>query len=193
MNDDEVITAVREQRDKVHSATPLEQIISRGRVVRTRRRIPGVAATLAVIAAAALAVTALAGPGHQHHPAANRLVAWTVAKLADGDIRVQIFNLQQHPAALQRKLRAEGVPASVVTHAPGPCRPYPASSALLNKIFPSSYQPGPPPPPTVIVIRPSALPSSTGVQLAGSLDPSTSEGSVAVPILVYASSQCTGS
>ena len=41
MNDDEVITAVRELRGKVHSHTPLEQIISRGRAVRTRRRVPG--------------------------------------------------------------------------------------------------------------------------------------------------------
>jgi hypothetical protein len=50
MNDEELITVVREQRAKVHSATPVEQIISRGRAVRTRRRIPGVAGALAVVA-----------------------------------------------------------------------------------------------------------------------------------------------
>jgi hypothetical protein len=193
MNDDDVITAVREQRDKVHSHTPLEQIISRGRVVRTRRRVPGLAGALAVVAAAALAVTALAAPGHQQRPpTAAQLVAWTVVKLPDGDIRVSIVKLQ-HPAALQRKLRAEGVPASVVTSPPGPCRQYPASSALLHQVFPGSYQPGPPPPPTVIVIRPSALPSGTGVQLAGSFQRSPREVAVAAPILVYASPQCTGS
>ena len=43
MNDDDVITAVREQRDKVHSRTPVEQIISRGGVVRTRRQVSGAA------------------------------------------------------------------------------------------------------------------------------------------------------
>ena len=58
---------------------------------------------------------ALATPGHQQrHPAAAQLAAWTVVKLADGDIRVSIIKLQD-PAALQRKLRAEGVPASIVT------------------------------------------------------------------------------
>lgn len=193
MNDDEVVTAVREQLGKVHSDTPLEQIISRGRVVRTRRRVPGLAGALAVAAAAALAVTALAVPGHQQrHPAAAQLAAWTVVKLPDGDIRVSIVKLQ-HPAALQRKLRAEGVPASILTSPPGPCRPYPASSALLHKVFPGSYRPGPPPPPDVIVIHPSALPGGTGVQLAGSFDRSPPEDAVAAPILVYASPQCTGS
>jgi hypothetical protein len=86
-----------------------------------------------------------------------------------------------------------GIAASVVTSPPGPCRGYPASSALLHQVFPGSYRPGPPPPPTVIVIRPSALPSGTGVQLAGSFQRSPREVAVAAPILVYASPQCTGS
>jgi hypothetical protein len=43
------------------------------------------------------------------------------------------------------------------------------------------------------VIRPSALPSGTGVQLAGSFQRSPREVAVAAPILVYASPQCTGS
>ena len=38
MHDDEVITAVREQRDKVHSHTPVDQIISRGRGRRSSGR-----------------------------------------------------------------------------------------------------------------------------------------------------------
>ena len=40
MNDDELITTLREQRDKVPMNTPVEQIISRGRAVRARRRVP---------------------------------------------------------------------------------------------------------------------------------------------------------
>lgn len=56
MNDDEVITAVREQRDKVHSHTSVDQIISRGRTVRARRRIPGAVTALAVVAAAGTAL-----------------------------------------------------------------------------------------------------------------------------------------
>ena len=65
----------------------------------------------------------------------------------------------------------------------------PAGNALFNKVFPQD----PGAPANVIVIRPSALPSGTGVQLAGSFQSSPPEGSVAAPILVYASPQCTGS
>ena len=43
MNDDELITMLREQRGKVPMNTPVEQIISRGRAVRARRRVPAVA------------------------------------------------------------------------------------------------------------------------------------------------------
>lgn len=64
MNDDDLITAVRDSFTDVHSATPVERIVSRSRAVRARRRIPGLAAALAVTAAAVLAVTALL-PAHQ--------------------------------------------------------------------------------------------------------------------------------
>ncbi len=43
---------------------PVEQVISRGRRVRARRRVPALAAALAVTAAAVVAVTALL-PGPQ--------------------------------------------------------------------------------------------------------------------------------
>jgi len=64
MNDDDLITAVRDSFTDVHSATPVERIVSRSRAVRARRRIPGLTAALAVTAAAVLAVTALL-PAHQ--------------------------------------------------------------------------------------------------------------------------------
>jgi len=60
--------------------------------------------------------------GSASHPASHlahaRLAAWTVTKEADGRIFLKIRELRD-PAALQRKLRADGVPASVVFH-PGP-------------------------------------------------------------------------
>jgi hypothetical protein len=65
MNDDTLITAVREPFTGVHMNIPVEQIVSRGRAVRARRRIPGMAGALAVAAGAALAVTALLPAGHQ--------------------------------------------------------------------------------------------------------------------------------
>jgi hypothetical protein len=43
MNDDELITAVRESVTDVHMTTPVEQIVGRSRAVRARRRNPGMA------------------------------------------------------------------------------------------------------------------------------------------------------
>ena len=64
MNDNELSTMVRESVADIHSATPVAQIISRGRAVRARRRIPAVAGALAVAAGTALAVTMLLPFGH---------------------------------------------------------------------------------------------------------------------------------
>lgn len=112
MNDEELIMAVRGQRDKVPMNTPVEQIISRGRSVRARRRVRRLAGTLAVAAAAAavavaVAVATLVPSGH---PA--QLAAWTVSRQADGKIHITIRELRD-PAGLQRTLRAEGVPTVV--------------------------------------------------------------------------------
>lgn len=143
-----------------------------------------------LVAAMIVAVIALLPASH---PAGHRqhvqLAAWTVTKLANGSIRIRIRQLR-HPAALQRKLRAEGVPASVISLSQhNPCQKYPASTALLDKVFPGSYRLAPPP--DVIVIRPSALPRHTGVQLAAAFG--HREGAIAAPIVVRASPQCTGS
>jgi hypothetical protein len=57
MNDYELITAVRDSVAGVHSTTPVDQIVSRGRVKRARRRIAaGVAGALAVAVGSAFAV-----------------------------------------------------------------------------------------------------------------------------------------
>ena len=186
MTDEELMTMVREQRSSVPMTTPVEQIISRGRTVRTRRRIPGVAGALAGAAAVALAVAALLPAGHQ----ANRLpplqlAAWTVVKHADGKVVVTVRQLRD-PAGLQRTLRADGVPATVTFfgHQPRACHRYSADQALMNKVFGES---GPP-----LVIHPSALPDGTGVQLTpGHYPPG---GPIALAVgLVHASQRCTGS
>jgi hypothetical protein len=173
---------------------PLNAVFTHG--TRTRRRsvmrrtFGGL--SIAVAAAVVLAVTVLAPASRPatHHRGVQ-LVAWTVAKLPDGDIRVRIVRLR-HPAALQRKLRADGVPASVVMLPPGPCRPYAASQVLLNKVFPGAYRLRPPPG-QVFVIRPRALPSGTGIQLAGSFHHGPTFSYVAAPTLVHVSQRCTGS
>lgn len=194
MNDHGLITAVRESVAGVHPATPVEQIISRGRAVRARRRIRNVAAALAAAAGAAVAVTALLAASPASHPASRQpgaqLTAWTVAKQPGGDVSVTIRQLY-YPAGLQRKLRADGVPASVTFDAGHPypswCRAYPAGRALLRKVFP----PHPGAPTAAIVIRPSALPAGTGVYLNDSSNP---YGYTGIGLgLVHASKRCTGS
>ncbi len=120
MNDDELITAVREQRSKVPMTIPVEQIINRGHAVRARRRIPGMAAVLAVAAAAAVAVTALLPASHPaSHQPGIQVAAWTVVKQADGTVSVTIREMRD-PAGLQRRLRADGVPATVTFFGPAP-------------------------------------------------------------------------
>jgi hypothetical protein len=190
MNDDELLTAVREQRTKVPMTVPVEQVISRGHAVRARRRIPAVASALAVVAAAVFAVTALL-PGHRASPQPGiQLAAWTVVKHADGTVYVTIRQLR-NPAGLQSKLRADGVPASVVfgdqpNVQPNPCQSY-GHPELLQKIITPSTTPGQPSGHAIVMaIHPSALPSAAGVQII------TSQARVGVH-LVTASQGCTGS
>jgi hypothetical protein len=219
MNDNELITTLLEQRGKIPMTTPVEQIISRGRAIRARRRVPGVAATAGTAAAAAVAVTMALPASHPADGPTVQLAAWTVTKLADGNISVTIRELKD-PAGLQRTLRADGVPASVTfTSQQNPaCRSYPggtpgpaAGTPLLRRVFPKPYRefrwsPGRPVsrravsrrlPPSqnnaLIVIHPSALPGNAGVQIASVNGGPDGASGVDMPTVVYASPQCTGS
>jgi hypothetical protein len=218
MNDNELITTLLEQRGKIPMTTPVEQIISRGRAIRARRRVPGVAATAGTAAAAAVAVTMALPANHPADGPSVQLAAWTVTKLAGGNISVTIRELKD-PAGLQRTLRADGVPASVTfTSQQNPaCRSYPggtpgqaAGTPLLRRVFPEPYRefrwsPGRPVsrravsrrlPPSqnnaLIVIHPSALPGNAGVQIASVNGGPDGASGVDMPTVVYASPQCTG-
>jgi hypothetical protein len=230
MSDTDVLSAARDSLSGVPVASPpdVETIMARGRARRHRHRlIPGAAGTAAVAAGAALAVTTLAPasphatPQASRRPAATHLAAWTVTKLADGNISVTIRELTD-PAGLQGTLRADGVPASVTfRNQPNPaCRPYPGGTiawppqsppALLRQIFPKPYgdlpaaqrsrgwskAPGHGGPP------PASLPAGqTVIVIAPSALPG--DGGVRIeasygarwigPVqVVYASPQCTGS
>jgi len=159
MSDSDVLTAVRDRLSGMPLARPpvLDAIMARGRARRHRRLIPGVTGALAAAAVAALAVTALAPASqeasHQgsRHPTVQ-LAAWTVTKLAGGNISVTVRELKD-PAGLQRTLRANGVPASVTfagEQNPA-CRPYPGGTPrspltagpathLLKRVFPEPYK-----------------------------------------------------
>lgn len=191
MNDEELITVLREQRGKVPMTVPVEQVISRGRAVRARRRVPGVAASLAAAAAVAAAVSvALAG-----HPASGpgaRLAAWTVTRQTDGSIQVTVRELRD-PAGLQRTLRADGVPVSVIFNGQQnpACRGYPFNGSLGSRVAVDVFASGH----DAMVIYPSALPSGAGLLITTNLsrhDGPRSSFPLAVS-WVQASPQCTGS
>ena len=210
MNDNDLITVVRESFGGVHTTTTVEQVVSHGRVVRARRRIPRLAGALAVAGGAALAAAMLL-PGS--HPGGGRpglqLAAWTVTRQADGTIRVTIRELRD-PAGLQSRLRADGIPASVtlIGQENPSCRPYLAGPAQRKRVLsitadvvPSQHQGPPagtsPPEPNVVLvfhINPAALPTGVGIQLATAFTP-LSAGVAHATIradLVYASARCTG-
>lgn len=179
MSNDELITRLEEQQARIVMNVPVEQIIRRGRVVRARRRAPA----LALLAAVALAVVALLPSSHSS-PRGMQLAAWTVVKHANGTVDVTIRELRD-PAGLQRKLRADGVPASVIFgDQPNPCQSY-GHPELLSKVITPSTAPGQPQGVAVVmVIHPSALTSRAGVQII------TNQTNVGVH-LVAAGNGCT--
>jgi hypothetical protein len=196
MNDDELITILREQRDKVPMNTPVEQIISRGRVVRARRRVPAVAGALGAAAAMAFAVSAALPASHPASGPGAQLAAWTVDRQADGSIRVTIRELRD-PAGLQHTLRADGVPASVTfTGQRNPaCQGYPGGGSQSQRRHLLSSVATPAGGRNVMVIHPSALPSGAGLQIGALFQHYPGpRGSFQVGVgLVQASRQCTGS
>lgn len=238
MNDTDVLSAVRDSLSGTPVVGPpdVEAIMARGRAHRRRALIPGVAGTLAVAAGVALAVNALtpaANPAtdqasgqtatHQASGQPAALAAWTVTKLADGNISVTVRELKD-PAGLQSTLRSDGVAASVTfASAQNPvCRPYPGGTpgtpreqapALLKRVFPKPYDRFPLSHPQGAAERvpadgsrrpapPRPSPSSTIIVINPSALPgnagvqigtSTDGTAVLMPRVVYASAQCTGS
>ncbi len=191
MNDNELLTAVRHSFDDLHSATPVERIVLRSQTMRTRRRVPALAAAaavaVAVAGAVALAVTTLVPGGHQAgRPTGIQLAAWTVVKQPGGTVVVTIRELRD-PAGLQSRLRADGVPASVTFWGgePRACQGYDAGVSLINKVFTERHDGRFP----VMVIHPAALPHGAGLQI----NPPDTRQIKAVAIgLVHANSRCTG-
>lgn len=195
---------------------PLDAIVRNGRARRRRHRLAGLTGAMAVTAGMALAVTALASSGHPASQFMARLAAWTVAKQANGDIKITIRELSD-PSGLQSTLRADNVRANVSssTQFDPSCRPYPMTQALFTSIY--RAQKGVGSGNVVLIIHPSALPSGAGVEIGASADGRAGDRglhhvsgnqTVHQPVhqvaagadngvlrvgLVYASQQCTGS
>jgi hypothetical protein len=82
MNDHDLITTMRESFTDVQSATPVEQIVSRSRVIRARRRIPGAVAVAAVAAATGTAVALIPSGSVKPAPVAMQTTAYVVSHVA---------------------------------------------------------------------------------------------------------------
>jgi hypothetical protein len=217
MNDDELITVLQEQRGKVVMTTPVEQIISRGRAVRVRRLVPGVAAAAAVAAGVAAGVAFPAGhpairppagapsASESASPHSVRLAAWTVTRQAGSSIKVT-FRRATDPAGLQQTLRKDGVPVSVTFagRQNTACQPYHVGGG--QAFWPYGSRPGPLDgsgfinhpggaysTPYAFVIDPSALPSGAGLQIWTSGTPGAADTFQLHVTLVKTSPQCTGS
>ena len=133
MNDDHTLTVikdrlaeVRDSLEEVYPSIPASEIVARARRTHVRRRlIPGMAGVLALAVAAALAMTTLA-PASRHPRV--QLAAWTVVTQPGGNV-VTIRELRD-PAGLQRRLRADGVPATVtfLNQQNPACHPWPGAA-----------------------------------------------------------------
>jgi hypothetical protein len=192
MNDDELNTSVRDRFTGVRMDTPVDDIITRGRAVRARRRIPVAAGGLAVAAGVAVGVaTLLPASRPASHSTTASLTAWTVQKQGNGDVRVTIRQLRD-PSGLQAKLRADGIPANVsYSGLPAACQPVAVTKDQLGSVY-TRHQHGHR---VVFVIHPSALPSGDGVfifdQVTAQPPPGHPHGPLAFG-LVQTSSACTG-
>jgi hypothetical protein len=158
MNDNDVITAVREQRDKVHSRTPVDQIISRGRTVRARRRIPGAVSGLAVVSAAAvvlgLGLSGAFGPAQARATVTIRTAAFTLTRHANGTATLTINpRVLLEPSTLQSDLQQDGIPALVTTGRFCSSDPIPAGFAQVVS--------GPAGTPPAVTINPAAMRAGT--------------------------------
>jgi len=125
MNDDDLLTAVRDRFDPVRMDTPAAVIMARGRARRRRKNSGRLAAgALAVSLGAGLAVPALtarpagtagtagtAGAAASPHQAT--LAAWTVQKHADGSVAVTIRR-PENLRGLQLKLAKLGIAVIIV-------------------------------------------------------------------------------
>lgn len=162
---------------------------------RGRVRMAGAGLAGAAAAATALGIAVSQPGGHPgsdpaSHPARARLAAWTVTRRADGTVHVALRQMR-NPAGLQRRLRADGVPASVNIGGNPACQAYslPATPAQRRKPPVVTFHQGPSRP-TIILIHPSALPSGAGLEISADRG---HELGIVVMHLVRTSQRCTGS
>jgi hypothetical protein len=130
MNDDQLMTAVRDSFADVRLDVPVEETARRGRALRGRGRAYRGAGVAAVAAIAGLTAVAVTGLGAGAGAGGTTLDAWTVTKGPGGVIGVTVRQLED-AAGLQAALRADGIPIRVAFQAglPTDNPPLPAGCA----------------------------------------------------------------
>jgi hypothetical protein len=203
MTDNDVLAAVRDCLTTARDSVAGEQmprsvgdIIARGRRRRLRQGLAA-AATAAVIAA--VAVPALLPGNGRDGASPARLAAWTVTTEPGGKLTVTIRELRD-PAGLQRRLRVDGVLATVrfTGQTPRQCLYYPLppkqSFRLQAMIFPQASNTSGQ---TAFTINPTAIPVRIGLWIT--LSPPATQTALgglrstefsATWTLVYASGHC---
>jgi hypothetical protein len=152
MNDEQLMTAVREEFSGVRMGTPLVETVRWGRALRARRRVwgaAGVVVTAALAGATAMAVTApgggTSGPALSYPASASvgpgigaptggtgtTLDAWTVTAGPGGTVDVTVRQLSD-AAGLQRALQVAGVPARVAFQDGTPSDSPPLPTGCVN-------------------------------------------------------------
>ena len=155
MNDQELITAVRQSVHGVRMNVPAEQIVSRSRAIRARghRRV---ATCLTAVAAAGSVVLGLGlsgahgaapngGTGTINRTGTIRTAAFTLTRNANGTDTLTLTNSQIFDrAAFQQALAQHGIPALVKTGTyctSNPPAPDPASIGVLSLRAPAPQPP----------------------------------------------------
>lgn len=190
------LTAARDSAAGEQMTRPVGDIIARARRRRLRHGLAAAATAAVIAAAAAPALPGIGGNGAG--PA--RLAAWTVTTEPGGKVTVTIRELRD-PAGLQRRLRADGVPATVrfAGQTPRPCLYYPLSASqalrLQARIFPQTSNASGQ---TAFTISTRAIPPRIGLWIAVSAshtqaarDGQRSTDFAATWNLVYASGHCS--
>jgi hypothetical protein len=178
MNDQDLMTAVKDAFADVEMRTPTASVMARGNMLRMRRRLPLAAGGVALTTGAAIAVAVLAPPGQpvprrenahtaQHGvrqaPAGSAtLAAWTVTERPHGTVKVTIREMRD-VADLQAELRTDGVHVVVTASLawPGACREWRAGNySMGNRVLRIANRTGlPSASGTEFFIRPSAIPA----------------------------------
>lgn len=126
MNDDDVLTQLREAVPAVPMQTPLEQVLARGESHRRRRLVMRVAAATSVLGVAAAVAVAAASHDNGSAPHSRttiasgthqlniRTVAYTVTSNSDGTVTVWTKQAYfDDPSGLQSALRSAGFPVLI--------------------------------------------------------------------------------